>query len=55
MRDQLACLIEKMNQQQHRIQNLEVYSSQKSSRFPQRKPQEGSKRPGAIATYPKDQ
>jgi len=54
MRDQLACLIEKMNQQQHRIQNLEVYSSQKSSGYPQRKPQGGSKKPGAIATYPKD-
>ena len=54
MRDQLASLIEKMNQQQHRIQNLEAYSSSSSSRYPPRKPQEGTKNPGAIATYPKD-
>jgi hypothetical protein len=54
MRDQLASLIEKMNQQQHRIQNLEAHPSSGISRYPIRKPQESLKKPGAIATYPKD-
>lgn len=55
MRDQLSCLIEKMNEQQHRIQHLEEHGAPKTSYYsPQPKPQEKKKKPGAVATYPKD-
>ena len=54
MRDQLASLVEKMNQQQHRIQNLETQPPSSISKYPSGNPQEGIKKPGAIATYPRD-
>jgi hypothetical protein len=54
MRDQLASLVEKMNQQQHRIQTLETHKGAPSTQYQEIKPKEEIKKRGAIATYPKE-